>query len=28
VLTPFVYVGAWILMANDATVAPVAASSA
>ena len=28
VLTPLVYVGAWILMPKDATVAPVAASSA
>jgi hypothetical protein len=28
VLTPLVYVGAWILMPKDAIVAPVAASSA
>jgi phage shock protein C len=28
VLTPLVYVGAWILMPEDTTVAPVAASSA
>ena len=28
VLTPLVYVAAWILMPKDATVAPVAASSA
>jgi phage shock protein C len=28
VLTPLVYVGAWILMPKDPTVAPVAASSA
>jgi len=28
VLTPFAYVGAWILMPNDATAAPVAAVSA